>query len=368
MSSIFFNFAEKFATVFASSPPTSNNSSNVILSESTNILITGGCGFIGTNMIIHLLKKYPRYRIYNIDKLDYCSVSSDLIKHVNYKFIKCNIVTDVDIMKKILYDHQINVILHFAAQSHVDNSFGNSFSFTENNVLGTHKLIECCREYHQKTQSIQKFIHISTDEVYGEISNATSTTHFQPTNPYAASKASAEHVVFSYYKSYNIPIIITRSNNIYGPYQYPEKVIPKWINLLEQNKKCPIHGNGTHRRCYIYVDDIVEAYDIIMHKGEVGEVYNIPSEYEFSNLDLIMTLSVMYDKKKFYEFVSDRAFNDCRYHIIDEDKKLEKLGWIQKVNIFDGLKQTIEWYKNNKIDNVWEKGTSEKALVSHPVL
>jgi len=205
------------------------------------VLVTGGCGFVGSNMVLYLVRNYPNYFILNLDKLDYCA-STKLLEEIeaakNYEFVKGDIL-DASLVSYLLKKHAITHVLHFAAQTHVDNSFGNSLSFSVNNIVGVHTLLECAKAYGK----LKLFVHVSTDEVYGESAYSTEgakeKTHLQPTNPYAASKAGAEHIVMSYFKSWNFPVVITRSNNIYGPHQYPEKVIPKWICLLDRGKKMP---------------------------------------------------------------------------------------------------------------------------------
>jgi len=237
------------------------------------ILVTGGCGFVGSNMVTHLVRKYPQFFILNLDKLDYCA-SLKLLTSIenapNYEFVKGDIL-DTSLVSFLLRKYNVTALIHFAAQTHVDNSFGNSLQFTTNNVLGVHTLLECSKLYGK----LERFVHVSTDEVYGTSAHSgqgavESQTVLQPTNPYAASKAGAEHIVMSYFKSWKFPVIITRSNNIYGPHQYPEKVIPKWICRLDRGQKCPIHGNGSNQRGFMYVDDVVAAYDLILQKGTIG--------------------------------------------------------------------------------------------------
>jgi UDP-glucose 4,6-dehydratase len=245
-----------------------------------------------------------------------------------------------------LKSYQIDTVIHFAAQSHVDNSFGNSIQFTMDNILGTHNLLECCRVY----GNIKKFIHISTDEVYGEVDlnheGCTERSLLNPTNPYAATKAGAEFLVKSYYYSYKLPIIITRGNNVYGPGQYPEKLIPKFITSLLKDQKCTIHGQGESRRNFIYVDDVSEAVETILFYGQIGHTYNIGTSNEYSVLEVFDILSNKLDKSKdLKEFVEDRLFNDYRYSINSES--LRSLGWKQQINFDEGLEKTIEWIKNN---------------------
>eukprot|EP01125_Pyxidicula_operculata_P006274 TRINITY_DN2178_c1_g1_i2.p1 TRINITY_DN2178_c1_g1~~TRINITY_DN2178_c1_g1_i2.p1 ORF type:complete len:388 (+),score=71.89 TRINITY_DN2178_c1_g1_i2:1-1164(+) len=339
-------------------------------SYSKRILITGGCGFIGSHMVIYFTLKYPQYFVVNLDKIDYCS-SLQLLKGVegkpNYHFVRGDIL-DSDLVTNILETYNINVVLHFAAQTHVDNSFGNSLTFTRNNVLGTHTLLECCKQYGR----LHRFIHVSTDEVYGESAfsseKAIEGSILAPTNPYAATKAGAEHIVLSYWRSWQFPVILTRSNNIYGPHQYPEKVIPKWICLLEKDEKIPVHGDGSHRRSFIYIDDVIEAYSMILHNGTVGEVYNISSDDELSNIELAFKMMSIYgknDPESMINYVEDRAFNDKRYHINGD--KILKMGWTQKVSLETGLKKTIEWYRNNDIRKIWSTHSVKIALQPHPV-
>jgi len=331
-----------------------------------NILVTGGAGFIGSNIVIHLVKKYPHYKIVNLDKLDYCSNVQNLkeIENApNYRFIKGNILS-ADLVAYILKSEEIDTILHFAAQTHVDNSFGNSVSFTQNNVLGTHILLETCLTHHPQ---LKRFIHVSTDEVYGQIDKienpAQESRALEPSNPYAASKAGAEYIVKAYYRSFKMPVVITRSNNIYGPHQYPEKVIPKFICRLERGLALCVHGNGEHIRNYIYITDFVEAFDIVIHNAAIGEIYNIGSLREISNLEVARSILRKYNlnnENEHITFVEDRAFNDFRYAV--DSSKLYNLGWKPKVDWDEGLEKTIEWYKKHV--NRW--ANIEGALAPHP--
>jgi len=320
------------------------------------MLITGALGFIGSNFVNYFAKKYPETNIVILDKCDYCS-SIDNIEKNNYNVhIIIGNILDRECVSEILHTHNINTVIHFAAQSHVDNSFCNSITFTENNILGTHLLLETTRLYHEKTGRIQKFIHVSTDEVYGEVlddSIRTETSILDPTNPYAASKAGAEFMAKSYYYSYNIPIIITRANNVYGINQYPEKVIPKFICQLIDGKKITLHGSGTSRRNFIHVDDVSTAYETILLHGKIGEIYNISAadKHEFSMVELAQTLIELFNDKMNIEdtiiYVEDRKFNDTRYFTSSE--KLEKIGWKPtKINFKDNLVELITWYTHNR--------------------
>lgn len=310
-----------------------------------NILVTGGCGFIGSNFINIYKNLYSNINIINIDKIDYCSNKNDI---THDKLIIGNI-NNKELILHILNEYNIDTVINFAAQTHVDNSFGNSLQFTNDNINGTHNLLECCKEYNK----IKKFIHISTDEIYGEVdlndSPCTEKSLLNPTNPYAATKAATEFIVKSYYYSFKLPIIITRSNNVYGPRQYPEKVIPKFITLLKNNNKCTIHGTGQTRRNFIHVNDVVNALDHIIKYGLINSIYNIGTNNEYSVLEIaekiIKILKPNQNYENYIEFIPDRNFNDYRYYI--DSTELIKLGWTEKINFNDGLNETINWYINN---------------------
>ena len=314
-----------------------------------NILITGGCGFIASNFINHLCDKYPQYNIYNIDALYYCADEKNVLPHKNYKFIKGNI-NSVDLVNHVLNEYNITHILHFAAQSHVDNSFSTPLQYTQDNILGTHNLLECVRHYGK----IELFVHVSTDEVYGESQldekPKDEMSILCPTNPYAASKAGAELIVNSYLHSFKLPIIITRGNNVYGPRQYPEKLIPKFIQLLKEDKKTTIHGDGKSLRSFLYISDVCEAFDLVFHKGTVGEIYNIGTKIEYSVMWITKLLVKLIKKEdnitKYVLYVKDREFNDKRYFINYD--KLKALGWEPTIGIEEGMMKTIDWFENLK--------------------
>ena len=315
--------------------------------DNKTILITGGCGFIASNFINHFFYKYDKIKIINIDALYYCSnennIDINICNSERYKLIKGNICSK-DLIDYILTFYKINYIVHFAAQSHVQNSFEDSILYTKDNILGTHTLLECCREY----GLIERFIHVSTDEVYGESKvsyNEKQKTEYSmlcPTNPYAGTKAGAELIAQTYLHSFNMPIIITRGNNVYGPNQYPEKLIPKFIKLLKENNKVTIQGNGSTLRAFMYVSDAVNAFDIILNKGIVGEIYNIGCNegMEYTILDVAKILIKLIKNTDNYtewiEYIKDRPFNDARYYISND--KLKDLGWDIKVNFIDGIK------------------------------
>ena len=316
-----------------------------------NILVTGGCGFIGSNFLNMMVKKYPEINFVNLDCLYYCASLNNIevAEENNYRFIEGNL-NSVDLIKHILIENNIDTVIHFAAQSHVDNSFNNSLQYTTDNILGTHNLLECCRIY-SEGDKIKRFIHVSTDEVYGEShindeSKKSESSILCPTNPYAATKAGAELIAMAYYHSYKMPIIVTRGNNVYGERQYPEKLIPKFICLLQQNKKCTIHGTGNNLRSFIHVDDVIKAFDTILNNGNIGEIYNIGSNDEYSVMNvakiLITKLKPHVKLENFIEFIDDRDFNDWRYNI--DTSKLESLGWKQTINFEEGINRVINWY------------------------
>jgi len=312
-----------------------------------------------------MVSKYPDTKWINFDKLDYCArehnIDTPNRKSRNYRFVEGDLLNEY-LLLKILNVERVDAVIHFAAQSHVDNSFGNSIDFTLNNVLGTHKLLEACRIY----GNVKRFIHISTDEVYGEVHDGDCHEHatLDPTNPYAASKAAAEFIVKSYYHSFKMPVIITRGNNVYGPRQYPEKVIPRFITLLSEGKRCTIQGSGECKRNFIYVDDTVTAIETILVHGvtdpDAGavEVYNIGAgpDCEHSVLEiaemLVKRLCCDDDagtqdwKEKWIDWVPDRKFNDVRYSVNSD--KLQSLGWRQRVTFEEGFERTVQWYLANK--------------------
>jgi UDP-glucose 4,6-dehydratase len=318
-----------------------------------NLFITGGCGFTGSNFINYFAKKYPEVFIVNMDAMYYCASEENVLREVrdlsNYKFMKGNLQS-IDLVSHILSEYSITHVIHFAAQSHVQNSFDDALKYTYDNILGTHTLLESARKYGK----LNKFIHISTDEVYGEVDinhiGCTEKSILNPTNPYAATKAGAEFIARSYFYSFNMPIIITRGNNVYGPRQYPEKLIPKFINQLINNKKCTIHGKGDSRRNFIYVDDVVKAIEIILQKGIINNIYNIGTnnEYSVSEIaDKLITYLKPNDKvEDWMQYVTDRNFNDYRYAI--KSNELYDLGWKEETNFDKGFEYTIQWFQSKQ--------------------
>ena len=278
-------------------------------------------------------------------------------------------ITSPDLVNYVLRVEKVDTIMHFAAQTHVDNSFGNSFSFTEANLFGTHVLLEAAKE-----AKVGLFVHVSTDEVYGDGETGEPShegSPLEPTNPYAATKAGAEYLVKAYHRSFQLPIIITRGNNVYGPHQYPEKIIPKFVNQLMRGLPLTLHGTGSNTRNYLFVEDVARAFDVILHKGKVGDIYNIGGTNEKSNIEvarLLLDALGMVDKAGSLEaaekaniiFVPDRPFNDLRYPL--DCGRLHALGWVEQEPFELGLSKTVEWYK--KFSGNWDD--VESALVAHP--
>jgi len=330
------------------------------------LLVTGGAGFIGSNVLQMLVPKYPAVKWYCFDCLEYCASLKNIEELEglkNFSFIRGDICNQ-DFVRFVLEKFEIDTIMHFAAQTHVDNSFGNSFAFTRTNVMGTHVLLESAKTYGK----IRRFVHVSTDEVYGEIEgdHVDEDSVLRPTQPYAAAKAGAEHLVLAYYKSYQLPVIITRGNNVFGPRQFPEKVIPKFINLIMRDRKLPIHGDGSALRSYLYATDVADAFDRILHRGTIGQIYNIGTDVETSVRQvaeaLYRIMGVAYDQARACEFVEDRKFNDKRYAIRSD--RLKALGWNPVVGFEDGLRLTVDWYRAH--GDQW--GNIDDALVPHPRL
>jgi UDP-glucose 4,6-dehydratase len=317
-----------------------------------NLLVTGGCGFIGSNFINYFIARYGNKlnKLVNIDAMYYCASESNIKPFVyeseRYHFVKGNLCSS-DLVSHILEEHQITHVIHFAAQSHVQNSFDDSMQYTKDNVFGTHTLLECCKKYQLKKNKIEKIIHISTDEVYGESGNDKfdENTLLVPTNPYAATKAAAEMIAMSYIKSYNLPIIITRGNNVYGPNQYPEKMIPLFIKQLKSNEKITIQGDGSAKRSFLHVLDTCSAFEKILLNGIIGEIYNIGAndESEFTVMEIAkMLVKLIKDTNEFEDhirFIDDRPFNDSRYFI--SNQKLKNLGWEIKIPFHVGIKNLI---------------------------
>jgi len=316
----------------------------------TVILVTGGYGFIGSHFIEYLFKKYKQVKVINIDAMYYCAnennISEEIRNNNRYTFVKGNICS-FDLINHVICTYHVTHVIHFAAQSHVQNSFSDSLQYTKDNIVGTHTLLECCRQYGK----IERFIHISTDEVYGESMLRTNeqkkTEHsiLCPTNPYAATKASAELIAQSYFHSFKFPIIITRSNNIYGKNQYPEKVIPKFIKQLRNNKKVTIQ-DATCVRSFLHISDAVQGIFLVLEKGKLGDIYNIGCDenMEYSILSLakilIEKIQDTNDYDKWIRYIPNRPFNDKRYYI--SNNKLKNIGWKINVPFEQGLENLLK--------------------------
>ena len=345
------------------------------IKEHKNILVTGGCGFIGSNFINYYFTKNNEFnKIVNLDAIYYCANVKNVEKwvrnHKKYKFVQGNLC-DERLISQLLEKYKITHVIHFAAQSHVQNSFEDSLKFTNDNILGTHTLLECCRKY----GLIEKFVHVSTDEVYGESMNIVEETHktehsiLCPTNPYAATKAGAELIAQSYNHSYKMPIIITRGNNVYGRNQYPEKLIPRFIQLLNENKKLTIQGKGTTVRAFLHAYDTAKAFETILENGKIGEIYNIGCDegMEYSVMDIAKILIRMMKHTENYEdwieYVEDRPYNDERYYI--SNQKLKDLSWNIEVDLVTGLTDLIfeKKYKMNLITLMLTENEENKATI-----
>jgi len=307
------------------------------------ILVTGGAGFIGSNFIRYILRKYPRYKIFNLDKLTYAGNLDnlrDVEKNPGYKFFKGDIC-DKKIVKNLI--KKVDVIVNFAAESHVDRSILEPDSFIKTDIFGTYTLLEAARKY-----KIKKYLQISTDEVYGSQKTGyfKETDPLNPSSPYAASKASADLLTLAYFKTHSLPVLITRSTNNYGPYQYPEKIIPLFITNLLEGEKVPLYGKGLNKRDWLYVLDNCRAIDLILHQGKIGEIYNVAGDQELTNLELTkIILKEIGKDSSWIEYVKDRPGHDFRYAI--DCSKIKKLGWRPIYKFAKTIKETINWYKDN---------------------
>ena len=324
------------------------------------ILITGGAGFIGSHVVRLFINKYPEYQIYNLDKLTYAGNLENLtdVEHKeNYYFIKGDI-TDTDFIQSIFDEHRFDSVIHLAAESHVDRSITNPLEFLQTNILGTANLLNSAKEIWKEDFSNHLFYHVSTDEVYGSLDDGgffTETTSYDPKSPYSASKASSDHFVRAYENTYGMPIVISNCSNNYGPNQFPEKLIPLFINNIQNNKPLPVYGKGENIRDWLYVVDHAVAIDLVFHKGKKGDTYNIGGFNEWKNLDLIKVLCKVMDKKleraegeseKLITYVTDRAGHDLRY-AIDANKIMHELGWQPSLQFEEGIEKTVDWYLSN---------------------
>ena len=319
------------------------------------ILVTGGAGFIGSCFVRHELKKHPDYKIINLDALTYCGNLEnlkDVEDNPNYRFVHCNIC-DRTLVRELV--NVSDYVVNFAAESHVDNSIKHPEIFIETNVQGTLNLLQACKEL-----GIEKYLQVSTDEVYGTLGKTGyfyETTPLAPNSPYSASKASADMLVRAYHETYGLPTLNTRCSNNYGPYQYPEKLIPFFISQLLKGEKVPVYGDGLNVRDWLYVYDHCEAIDVVLHKGKIGEVYNIGGHNEKTNMEIThLILEAMGKDEGSIKYVEDRLGHDRRY-AISNDKITAELGWKPSITFEEGIKLTIDWYLKNQdwIEHIEEK-------------
>lgn len=326
-----------------------------------NILITGGAGFIGSHVVRHFVKKHPEYHIVNYDKLTYAGNLenlTDIDSSPNYSFVKGDI-NDKDLLKLVFEKYNINSIIHLAAESHVDRSISAPTEFVLTNIVGTINMLNVARNFWNGNFNDKIFYHISTDEVYGSLGEAgyfTEDTPYDPRSPYSASKASSDHLVRAYFHTYHFPVVISNCSNNYGPNQFPEKLIPLAINNILNNKPIPVYGKGMNIRDWLYVEDHVNAIDVVFQNGVKGETYNIGGNNEWKNIDLIKLLCSVMDARlgkqkgtseKLITYVKDRAGHDLRY-AIDSSKIKNDLGWIPSVDFKTGLQKTVDWYLSNQ--------------------
>lgn len=331
------------------------------------ILITGGAGFIGSHVVRLFVNKYPDYQIVNLDKLTYAGNLAnlkDIEDAPNYSFVKGDIV-DAEFILELFEKEQFDGVLHLAAESHVDRSIANPTEFVFTNVIGTVNLLNAAKHIWKDNMEGKKFYHISTDEVYGTLGDTgffTEETSYDPHSPYSASKASSDHFVRAYHDTFGLPVIVTNCSNNYGSYQFPEKLIPLFINNIQNNKPLPVYGKGENVRDWLWVVDHARAIDVVYHNGKIGDTYNIGGFNEWKNIDLIKVMCAVMDRKlgreegtseKLITYVKDRAGHDLRY-AIDSTKLKDELGWEPSLQFEEGIEKTIDWYLDNKdwLDNI----------------
>ncbi len=327
---------------------------------SKTVLITGGAGFIGSHVVRRFVNKYPEYKIVNLDNLTYAGNLrnlDDVEKAPNYTFVKGDIC-DAPFVNNLFEKNEIDGVIHLAAESHVDRSIKDPLAFVKTNVIGTLTLLEAAKNNWAKPSG-KKFYHISTDEVFGSLGEKgyfLEDTAYDPKSPYSASKASSDHFVRAYANTYDLPAIVSNCSNNYGPYHFPEKLIPLAINNIKNGKSIPIYGKGENIRDWLFVEDHAAAIDLIFHKGKIGETYNIGGENEWTNIDLIRLLCDVMDEKlgkkigesqKLITYVQDRAGHDMRY-AIDASKLMKELGWKPSLQFEEGIRKTVDWYLANE--------------------
>lgn len=330
------------------------------MSYSKNILVTGGAGFIGSHLVRLFVNKYPNYHIVNYDKLTYAGNLEnleDIADASNYTFVKGDIL-DEKKLDEVFKEYQIDSVIHLAAESHVDRSITNPNEFIQTNVMGTATLMNVARKHWLSFEG-KLFYHVSTDEVYGSLGESgyfTEETPYDPRSPYSASKASSDHLVRAYFHTYDFPMVISNCSNNYGANQFPEKLIPLFINNIKEKKELPVYGKGDNIRDWLWVNDHADAIDVIFHSGKHGETYNIGGNNEWENIKLVRTLCQIMDKKmgresgtseQLIKFVKDRQGHDKRY-AIDASKLKNDLGWEPSINFDKGLENTVDWYLENK--------------------
>ena len=333
-----------------------------------NILVTGGAGFIGSHLVRLLVNKYPEYRIVNLDKLTYAGNLAnlrDVEGRPNYAFVKADICA-FPVMQRVFAEYQIDGVIHLAAESHVDRSIKDPFAFAQTNVMGTLSLLQAAKLAWEGKYEDKLFYHVSTDEVYGSLlpdgGYFTEETKYDPHSPYSAAKASSDHFVRAYHDTYGLPVKISNCSNNYGSYQFPEKLIPLFINNIRHNKPLPVYGKGENVRDWLFVEDHARAIDLIFHEGKIGETYNIGGFNEWKNIDLIRVVIKVTDRllgrpegasDKLITSVADRAGHDARY-AIDSTKLKEELGWEPSLQFEEGIEKTVKWYLENQawMDNI----------------